>query len=472
MNKEFSSYLKNNLETLEKIINVLKKKYKYVSILASDVEGKNVNISDKEIKVSDSKWQERGFVIRVYDGCKYSEYSFNDIPSIKSICDKVISSENVDEIIDKTIYLSSCKYNLVEDKPLIKDFSRMDKFEEVPINEIIQKCERIIHNSMEENEYIISCNCNVETVKISKMFLSCNRKLTQVYGWACASYNCILNRDEIVKFNFGGQSSISTKEALSKMEKQVQSINKNAQELLDSEKVISGEYDCITSPIITGLLAHEAFGHGVEMDMFVKNRAMAQKYMNNEICSKNVTMHDGAIPYEDVSSYFFDDEGILAHDTIEIKNGVLVNGIADSLSALKLNLEPTGNGKRESYKRKAYTRMTTTYFEKGTSTLKEMISSIKYGFLIDGELSGMEDPKNWGIQCVCLYGREIKNGEFTGKYVSPIVITGYVPNILKSISMISNDFNLYGNGMCCKGYKERVKTSIGGPYLKVRLNLG
>lgn len=43
----------------------------------------------------------------------------------------------------------------------------------------------------------------------------------------------------------------------------------------------------------------------------------------------------------------------------------------------------------------------------------------------------MEDPKNWGIQCMVNIAREIKDGEFTGKIFSPIVLTGYVPDLLK-----------------------------------------
>ena len=115
---------------------------------------------------------------------------------------------------------------------------------------------------------------------------------------------------------------------------------------------------------------------------------------------------------------------------------------------------------------------TNTFFEKGTSKLEDMIKSIKYGFLVDGCQSGMEDPKNWGIQCMLTMAKEIKDGEFTGKIFSPIIITGYVPDLLKSISMISEDFGVSGSGYCGKGYKEFVKVSSGGPYIKCRARLG
>ena len=86
--------------------------------------------------------------------------------------------------------------------------------------------------------------------------------------------------------------------------------------------------------------------------------------------------------------------------------------------------------------------------------------------------NGMEDPKNWAIQCVAQYGIEIKDGKLTDNYVSPVVMSGYVPDLLKSISMISDDFVVTGMGSCGKGYKEWVRVSDGGPALKVKVKLG
>ena len=84
----------------------------------------------------------------------------------------------------------------------------------------------------------------------------------------------------------------------------------------------------------------------------------------------------------------------------------------------------------------------------------------------------MEDPKHWGIQCIISRGYEIKDGKLTGKLVSPIVMTGYVPDLLGSISMASTDRKVPGNGGCGKGHKEWVKVADGGPYLKCRARLG
>jgi TldD protein len=116
--------------------------------------------------------------------------------------------------------------------------------------------------------------------------------------------------------------------------------------------------------------------------------------------------------------------------------------------------------------------MTNTFFAPGTDKLEDMIASVEDGYLLEDYNSGMEDPKNWGIQCMIAKGREIKNGKLTGKLVAPILMTGYVPDLLNSISMVSDGLELSGSGFCGKGHKEWVKTSTGGTYIKCRGRLG
>jgi len=206
--------------------------------------------------------------------------------------------------------------------------------------------------------------------------------------------------------------------------------------------------------------------------MFLKNRANAQEYMGKPVASPIVRMHDGAKSAHHVSSYLFDDEGNIGRDTVIIENGILRAGISDALAAARLGLPPTGNGKRQTFANKAYSRMTNTFFAPGTDKLEDMISSIEHGYFIDGARSGMEDPKDWGIQCMFSHAREIVDGKLTDNLVTPIVMTGYVPDLLKNITMMSDGTELSGHGACGKGYKELVKVSAGGPYIKTKARLG
>ena len=472
--ESFSTYLSENKPLLKKLIQMLSAKYAYVSVLACDSIGKIIQVSEKDTIVTEHPMQERGFVVRVYNGQYYSEFSFNCLSSIniKEIFDQIVEQLDVKDNIEKSIYLKESIYPMIDEENINESFSRETKDKNYSLEELVHFCKKMVNYAFEESEYVINAKTKIEYLTISKLFLSSKKDLQQIYSWANGRLSVILNRNDTTKSNFESVSDVSITQVLKELEKKAHGVIKDGRALLDSTTLTPGEYEVITTPDISGLIAHEAFGHGVEMDMFVKDRAKAKQYIGKRVASEIISMHDGAIPYLNSSSYFFDDEGVLAQDTLIIKNGILQTGIVDTLSALKLNLPPTGNGKRESYKKKAYTRMTTTYFERGKSNLDDMIGPIKKGVLISNAYSGMEDPKNWGMQCVALMGKEIVDGKFTGKIYSPIYMSGNVLDILQSVSMTSYDFILSGSGYCCKGYKEKVKTADGGSYMKTKVNIG
>ncbi len=93
-------------------------------------------------------------------------------------------------------------------------------------------------------------------------------------------------------------------------------------------------------------------------------------------------MFDSPAEQGAAASFFFDHEGELASRTQIIKDGVLVSGITDLSSATRLGVKRTANGRRESYERKAYARMTNTFFGPGVDKFEEMIGSIDFGYYL------------------------------------------------------------------------------------------
>lgn len=470
-----STYLLGKKERIKELVSILSREFKYVSVLGTDVKGKSYSVQRTGINLNDSMWTERGFVVRVYNGMNYSEFSFNELPEDLNIIAKEITQAVENDLLN--LKKSSAKlstYPIIEEEGIKKSYIGEVEVlpEDVGSKEKVQRLLKIKENAFSYSNLLVDFRVTYEEVQVSKIFISSKKELEQSYIWSQGYLVSIIREDDNTKVNFKGFSGLKGVELLDEMEDEYQEVIDDTIALLKAERIEPGEYDVICTPEIAGLIAHEAFGHGVEMDMFVKNRAKAVEYLEKPVASELVTMHDGAASAHDVSSYLFDDEGTLGSDTVIIDKGILKTGISDLLSALRLGTKPTGNGKRESYERKAYARMTNTFFEKGTSNLEDMIASIDYGYLIDGGMSGMEDPKNWGIQCMLLVGKEIKNGKLTGKIVSPVVMTGYVPDLLKSISMVSNNVELFGTGACGKGYKEWAKVSDGGPYIKAKVRLG
>lgn len=476
MKVQGSKFIQEKRPLLSELLARLLDCYPYASILAVDSRSKVYAVSKRNMSAGEgSLGTARGFVAKVSDGKHYAEYSFN-----------MISEEELDSIVEKIGELvessdrlllpgmEESEYLIPEEERTVFTGSTDYKIDPQAMGDeaILEHLRGIKEKGLAFDDKILDCTVRCEYQKYSKLFLSRDKDMEQNVMWMTGVTAFAAARGEEIKDYYMSYSNLGGAELLSRMEADVEKGAKVTLELLDSEPMVPGEYDCICAPDVTGMIVHEAFGHGVEMDMFVKKRALAQKYVGEYVASSLVTMHDGASAASETATYFFDDEGIMAHDTVVIDKGVLKQGISDLQSALILGTEPTGNGRRESYRRKAYTRMTNTYFEGGKDTVEDMIASVDYGFLLENPSSGMEDPKNWGIQCMVNIAREIRGGKLTGKIFSPIVLTGYVPDLLKSISMMSADAELNGGGMCGKGYKEWVKVSDGGPYIKARIRLG
>jgi TldD protein len=274
-----------------------------------------------------------------------------------------------------------------------------------------------------------------------------------------------------MKSNFLTTGGTGGLERIEVRDEKIDEMIDTARKLLEAERIAPNFYEVAAAPSVTGLIAHEAFGHGVEIDMYLKGRARSRDFLGAQIASPIVNIVDDPTVPDAYGSYFIDDEGEPARPTYIIKDGRYVQGIGDLYSSIVTGLPKTANGRRESFERKIYSRMSNTFIQPHNLTPAEIIAAVENGVYLEQGLSGMEDPKGWGIQIIVHYGREIRNGKLTDRIFSPLGLTGYVPELLQNISMIGNDFELDG-GTCGKGHKEYVPVSSGGPHIRTRVRLG
>jgi len=466
-----STFLKSKKPWLNQLVTKLNQHFTYASALGTDVAGKQYYVSDKVTSIADSPWAERGFVVRVYNQGRYFEHAFNQLPEDDTAIDALVTQ--ITKAANAQI-APAFLYPEPQEEAITQVYH--GEVSELPgtmgPDKIISRLTGITKKLHDTSPLLAEAMASVSYAQVSKIFISAKKDLEQHYIWSEAYLIPIARRDDTTRELYESFAGLKGLEILHELDSGAEKVVKNTCKLLDAKPMPPGEYDVICSPDAVGLIAHEAFGHGVELDMFLKNRANASQYIGMPVAAPMANMRDGATSAQHMSSYLFDDEGNLGADTLVIENGILRAGISDALSAAQLGLAPTGNGKRQTYANKAYSRMTNTFFEPGTDKLADMIKSIKHGYLIEVSQSGMEDPKDWGIQCIFSYAREIMDGEVTNNWVAPVVMTGYVPDLLKNITMMSEDFELFGSGGCGKGYKEWVKVSCGGPYIKTRARLG
>ena len=465
----FSEFLHARRAEARALVAELKKTYDYASVLGVDVKARSITANNRLTSITSGMDTECGFVVKVAGDGVFYEYSLDDI---HGDLDELVAEIHKSFRFSKLLKASPIGVHDLSDEPLVRSFSRPSDLDQFSEQQILDFCKELRDTVSGKSGFLRNVSVGIYTMETSKLFVSANRELDQDYAWVNGMIGAVYQENGKTVQHRVGENESTVAAVLEKLPGTVDKLLHECHMLTTAKPMIPGEYDIVTDTEMTGLIAHEAFGHGVEMDMFVKDRALAKEYVGKYVASPIVNMRDGAGAALSAGSYFFDDEGILAGDTQIIRDGILVTGISDLSSALELGTAPTGNGRRESSRRKAYARMTNTFIEPGDTELEDMIGSIDHGFYVCECDNGMEDPKNWAIQCVAKYAIEIVDGKLTDNWFAPVILSGYVPDLLKSISMVSKNCKIVGAGMCGKGYKEWVRVSDGGPNVKARAKLG
>jgi TldD protein len=305
----------------------------------------------------------------------------------------------------------------------------------------------------------------------AKIFANRTRLLSQSLTRIRFRVTLFVSDGHIVQRDWLGKDGTGGLEIAQIADDELRALAASAVALLSAGRIEPGYYDVVCDPSVAGVVAHEAFGHGVETDMFLKGRARAAEYLGRRVGSPLVNLLDDPTAAGAYGSYLLDDEGQVATPTTILREGIFVQGLSDLYSAFRLGIPRTANGRRQGYDRKAYARMSNTFFAPGDTPVEELIAGLERGVLLSKTSSGMEDPKGWGVQVEANIGEEIVNGRRTGRLFSPVGITGYVPDILASVSAVGDDFALDG-GTCGKGWKEWVPVSSGGPHLRLKARLG
>lgn len=272
------------------------------------------------------------------------------------------------------------------------------------------------------------------------------------------------------RYDYIGRGGTGGLEVIDVPQQELVEMAETAVALLAARPVPAGVYDIVADPSVSGTIAHEAFGHGVETDMFLKERARSADFIGKRVGSDLVTIIDDPTAPGGYGGYYVDDEGQPADPTVIIRDGIFLRGLTDLYSATRLGISRSANGRRESVQRKAYARMSNTFFARGANTRDELLASLDDGLLVCRTLNGMEDPKGWGIQIWTNFAREYRHGVPTGVLYAPVAMTGYVPDVLADVSMVANDFQITP-GTCGKGWKELVPNGSGGPHIRTRLRL-
>ncbi len=216
----------------------------------------------------------------------------------------------------------------------------------------------------------------------------------------------------------------------------------------------------------SGVLLHEAVGHGLEGDFNRKGSSAYSGRMGEKVASSLCTIVDDGTLFERRGSLSVDDEGTPTQCTTLIENGVLKGYMQDKLNARLMGVAATGNGRRESYAHLPMPRMTNTYMLAGASDPQEIIASVKKGLYCANLGGGQVDITSGKFVFSTSEAYLIENGKITTP-VKGATLIGNGPEAMARVSMVGNDLSLdSGVGTCGKD-GQSVPVGVGQPTLKI-----
>lgn len=451
-------------EHLPALVREMETRVPYAAAYLARNGGLLVTVSHREQQVTEIK-PSQGLVLSAWNGAFFEEMATSELNSQSMLA--------LARQLAQTVQVVASSETITSDSPAQKHFATPVARDPglLSAKDKLEMCLQVHSKVRVLDPRIVNVQVRYSELQESKAFANRTKHLSQNVLRLRFTVVVLVSNGQELQYDWLGKEGTGGLELIECKDEELQKLVVKAVALLEAEKVEPGMYEVICTPDVSGVIAHEAFGHGVELDMFLKQRARSQQYLGKPIASPLVSIVDDPSYPGGHGSYFFDDEGQLASPTYIIRQGVFEQGLSDLFSSHLLHLPHTANGRRESYERKIYVRMSNTFFARGETPVQSMIESVERGVYLNKTSSGMEDPKGWGMQVTSHYGEEIRGGKLTGRLFAPVGITGYVPDILQSVSAVGNDMALSA-GTCGKGHKEWVPVSSGGPHLKLKARLG
>jgi TldD protein len=444
-------------DLMEKIVRILENTY-YGDVKLET--GRSFSVGKNKSEESINTASSIGLCIRVFSDNKWHYLGFNEFDEQKILDETKKLIRRVGNKPSKLILQDSWETDTeIRVKKNPYDISEEEKVKTI----------RKIFNRLTENKKIINASVGLAHATSESIFMNTEGSvLRQALPYFKFTMSPVAREGKRIEYDFyvlakqGGYELFTSID----LDQKIQDVVNGSIQMLKAKVLKGGRHDIIVDPEISGVIAHESFGHGCEADQVLRNRSYLAELKGKKIISDLVSIHDNSSLKGERGYFVFDDEGVKSSDTVLVKNGVLVHFMHDRQSAAFMNSDVTGNARAQDFSRKVFVRMSNTYIEPGDWKHDELVEDTDNGFYLIRAMTGMEDPLGGNLQIVTFKAREIKNGEL-GELYKGVGISGKVLEFLSSVDAVTDDFDIRGSG-CGKGHEDYVPVSSGGPYMKVR----
>lgn len=232
--------------------------------------------------------------------------------------------------------------------------------------------------------------------------------------------------------------------------------------LFEARKAPAGEMPVVLAAGASGILLHEAIGHGMEADFNRKGTSIFSTMIDKKVAADCVTIVDSALHPGERGALNFDDEGNPTERTVLVEQGTMRSYLHDRLSAAHYGLPSTGSGRRQSFRHTPMPRMRCTYMENGPHSRDEIIASVDRGIIAETFTNGQVAIGAGDFTFYIKNGWLIEGGKVTAP-IKDVNIIGNGPEALSRITMVADDLQIDSGGWTCGKDGQSVPVSQGLP---------
>lgn len=343
------------------------------------------------------------------------------------------------------------------------------KWEDVSIDKRIPSVERINNTMRAADSRIVKTSASFSDeasyilVATSEGRIACDyQPMIQVAASCTVEQN---GRKETNYFNLCGRYGIEFV-SNEKLDRIGHEAVQRAINLFDAVKPEAGEMPVVLAAGSSGILLHEAIGHGMEADFNRKGTSIFSDKIGKPVAEKFVTIIDDGTNPGIRGSINVDDEGNDSQKTYLVKDGILESYLHDRISSKFYGVKPTGSGRRQSFRYQPIPRMRNTYMADGPHEVEEIIRSVKKGIFVDQFTNGQVNIGAGDYTFYVKSGKLIEDGKLT-QPIKDINLIGNGPDSLSKVSMVGNDMKMAEGGWTCGKNGQGVPVSMGLPTIKV-----
>ena len=236
--------------------------------------------------------------------------------------------------------------------------------------------------------------------------------------------------------------------------------------LLSAGPPPAGEMPVVLAAGPSGILLHEAIGHGMEADFVRKGTSLYGSRIGTRIANEHVTIVDDGTLAHNRGAVGMDDEGNLPQRTVLVENGILCGFLHDEISARHFSVPSTGSGRREGFRYPPMPRMRVTFMESGPDDPREIVAGVRRGIYCATFGNGQVQIGAGDFAFYMRHGWLIEDGRLT-RPIKDANLVGNGPEALERITRVGNDLKLDSGGWTCGKAGQAVPVGHGIPTVLV-----